>query len=128
MLKQVKNIYFYAGIYGLIALTPQLFMEKKFGIDFPPPITHPEFYYGFTGLALVWQLCFILISKDPIRYKPLMPITFLEKISFGLPCIILYIQGRLHPLTLLFGCIDLFLMCLFIYSYKKTPDYNDNNI
>lgn len=122
MLKTIKNIYLYSAVYGLVVLFPQYFMETKVGIDFPPSITHPEFYYGFTGLALVWQLCFILISKDPIRYKPIMPITILEKASFGIPCLILFLQGRLHQLTLVFGCIDLLLMCLFIYSYLKTPN------
>ena len=27
---------------------------------YPPTITHPDFFYGFVGVALVWQLVFLL--------------------------------------------------------------------
>lgn len=122
MIERVKKIYFYAAVYGILVLFPQYFMETKTGIDFPPPITHPEFFYGFTGLALVWQFAFIIISKDPVRYKPIMPVTVLEKASFGFAAVILFILGRVPSLVLFFGSIDLFLMCLFIYSYLNTTD------
>jgi hypothetical protein len=62
-----KIVFRIAGIYGFIVLLPQYFTEDKTGRDFPPPITHPEFYYGFIGLALTWQLLFILLSTDPFN-------------------------------------------------------------
>ena len=43
-----------AGIYGLLSLSPMYFLEAKNGRDFPPAITHPEYYYGFMGVALAW--------------------------------------------------------------------------
>ena len=41
-----------AGIYGLVVMLPQYFLEAKTGRDFPPAITHPEFFYGL--LASLW--------------------------------------------------------------------------
>lgn len=41
-----------AGIYGLIVLVPQYFTEVKTGRDYPPAITHPEFYYLDTRRSL----------------------------------------------------------------------------
>lgn len=38
-------------------------------------LTHPEFYYGFVGVAVLWQVVFVLLARDPFRYRPLMPIT-----------------------------------------------------
>ena len=67
-----KIVFRIAGIYGIIVLLPQYFTEDKTGRDFPPPITHPEFYYGFVGLALTWQLLFLLLSTDPVRYRLMM--------------------------------------------------------
>lgn len=57
-MKFAKWVYRIAGIYGLLILTPQYFLETKNGIDFPPAINHPEYYYGFIGVALAWQVAF----------------------------------------------------------------------
>jgi hypothetical protein len=40
---------------GLLALLPQYFLEAGNGLDFPPAINHPEYYFGFIGVAVVWQ-------------------------------------------------------------------------
>ena len=47
-----RVVYFIAGIYGLLVLLPQYFLEEKTGRDFPPAITHPEFFYGFIAVAV----------------------------------------------------------------------------
>src|SRR5689334_16082459 len=70
--KFASRVFLGAGIYGVIALLPQYFLEKKLGQDFPPPLTHPEHFYGFIGVALAWQLVFLTISRDVQRYRPLM--------------------------------------------------------
>ena len=61
-----------AGIYGLIVLLPQYFLEERIGRDDPPPITHPEHFYAFLGVAVAWQVAFLVIAQDPIRYRPIM--------------------------------------------------------
>lgn len=109
-----------AAIYGILVLAPQYFMEARIGRDYPPPITHPEHFYGFIGLALVWQFAFLLIARDPVRYRPLMPVAVLEKLAFGIPCLVLYAQGRLHAAVLAAGLIDLLLGALFALSYVRT--------
>ena len=67
-----RRIFFWAGIYGLIVLVPQYLLERRNGQNFPPIITHPEYYYGFIGVGLAWQVAFLLISGDPVRFRPLM--------------------------------------------------------
>ncbi len=68
-MKFAKVVFLVAGIYGLIVLAPHYFLEAKTGPDFPPPITHPEFYYGFIGVTIAWQVLFLLLSKNPTRYR-----------------------------------------------------------
>ena len=40
-----------AAVYGFLALTPLYFLVGKIGHEAPPPVTHPEFYYGFVGVT-----------------------------------------------------------------------------
>jgi hypothetical protein len=116
-----RRVFTVAGIYGILILVPQYFMEERVGRDFPPPITHPENYYGFIGVALAWQVLFLLIARDPIRFRPAMLAAILEKLAFGVACIVLYTQGRLAPVILGAGGLDLILAILFAISHRMTP-------
>jgi hypothetical protein len=102
-----------AGIYGLVVLLPQYLLEDRIGRDDPPAITHPEYFYGFVGVAVVWQFAFLVIATDPARYRPLMIPAVLEKAAFGLAVPILFAQGRASGTLLAFGIIDLVLGVLF---------------
>ena len=116
-----KIVFTVAGVYGLLVLVPQYFLEGKYGRDFPPPVTHPEHYYGFVGLALVWQVAFLMIARDPARYRPMMIVAVLEKLSFGVAVPALYLAGRVAPLLLAPAVLDLLLGALFVAAYLKTP-------
>jgi hypothetical protein len=109
-----------AGIYGLAALLPYYFLEGKVGADYPPAVTHPEFFYGFIGLASVFQVVFLVISTDPVRYWPLMAVSVLEKLSFGVAALVLYLKGRLDGPFFLGGIIDLVLAVLFTAGFVMT--------
>jgi hypothetical protein len=115
-----RRVFTVAAMYGILVLAPQYFMEGKVGRDFPPPITHPEHFYGFIGVALAWQVLFLVIARSPLRYRPVMLVGVLEKLAFGLPAIVLHIRGRLAAAVLGAGLIDLTLAVLFIASYRAT--------
>src|SRR5574341_2101139 len=109
-----------AGLYGLVVLLPFSFLEHRIGRDLPPPITHPEYYYGFVGVALAWQLPFLMLGRDPLRHRPLMLASVVEKLTYGLAVIVLFLQARVAPVTLITGLIDLVLAALFVTAYVKT--------
>src|SRR4051812_34448565 len=111
-----------AGVYGLLVLLPMYFLEGRIGRDIPPPITHPEFFSGFLGVAVAWQVAFLVISRDPVRFRPLMVPAVLEKASFGLPAVALWLGGRLAAPMLTAGLIDLALGVLFTVAYLRTPE------
>src|SRR4051794_3182355 len=56
-------VFLLAGMFGLAVLLPQFFAEGRIVRDYPPPITHPEFFYGFLGVGVAWQLVFLIISQ-----------------------------------------------------------------
>jgi len=120
-MKFAKRVFLVAGIYGLIVVLPMYFLEDKTGRDYPPPITHPEYFYGFAGVTAAWQVLYLFISTDPIRYRPLMIPPMLAKTSFVVAVAILYLQHRAPGVILGASMVDLALVILFIVAYVKTP-------
>jgi hypothetical protein len=115
-----RTVFNIAGVYGVLVLLPQYFMEERIGRDFPPPIDHPEHFYGFIGVALAWQLLFFVIARDPVRLRPAMLPAIAEKLSFGIAAIVLFGQGRIAPLLLGAGIVDLTLAALFFAAWRAT--------
>jgi hypothetical protein len=115
-----RIVFLIAGIYGLVVMLPQYFLEDRIGRDTPPPITHPEFYYGFIGVTIAWQFLFLTISNDPLRYRAMMIPAVLEKAVFVAPIIILFLQGRITRITLAPAGLDLVLGILFVIAFLKT--------
>jgi hypothetical protein len=109
-----------AAVYGVIALLPMYWLERQIGQDQPPAITHPEFFYGFVGVAIAWQIVFWMIGQDPARYRLLMLPAVLEKATFSIATFVLYAQERLHVPMLIAGSIDFVLGLLFAISYWRT--------
>jgi len=115
-----KIVFWVAGIWGFLVLTPLYFMFDLISRNDPPPITHPGFFYGFVGLGLAWQVAFIVIATDPVRFRPLMIPCILEKVSFGAAVVILVLQSRMHKPDLVFAGTDLLLGLLFLIAYFET--------
>jgi len=116
-----KWVFLLAGISGILMLVPPYFLEAKTGEDYPPPINHPEYYYGFFGVTLAWQFLFLVIGSDPIRYRLAMLPAMLEKVSFAVAISVLYAQGRVPPIMLGFSSMDAIWLLLFIAAYLRTP-------
>jgi len=114
-----KWVFRLAGIYGLIVMTPMLFLEPAMTAA-GQPLSHPESYYGFVGVVLVFQLLFLTISRDPARYRPIMLLGVLEKLCFGAAVYPLYLMGRTPLAVVGFATIDLFLAGMFALSWRRT--------
>jgi len=123
-MKFAKIVFWIAGIWGLLVLTPLYFIFDLIGRQDPPPITHPAFYYGFVGAGLAWQIAFLIIATNPVRFRPLMIACMVEKFGYAAALIVLYLQRRLHPSDLTFGVVDLLFGVLFIFAFLKTKSAN----
>lgn len=119
-MKFARYAFLAAGIYGIVLITPMYFTEAQIATDFPPALTHPEYYYGFIGVTLAWQIAFIVISRDPQKYRMLMPVAVLEKYSYGIAILWLYALQRVPAFAVVFGLADLLLGTLFIAAFIKT--------
>jgi hypothetical protein len=115
-----RIVFLFAGIYGFLVLMPIYFLENKIGQQLPPPITHPEYFYGFLGVALAWQFLFLVLSTDPGKYRAMILPSIVEKISYGIALVVLYLQRRIAVSTLGIGSMDWIFAFLFLAAYFKT--------
>ena len=114
--KFAPRVFLAAGSYGLVVLLPQYFVE----LGLPALIERPEHFYGFIGVALAWQIVFLIIARNVERYRPLMLAGVVEKLSFGGAVAILYLVNRVSIGVLMAGAIDLILGGLFVAAFLAT--------
>ena len=117
-----RRVFTVAWVYGFLSLLPMYFLEGWYMERLPPALTHPEFYYGFIGVALAWQVLFVLIARDPARLRPAMLPAVLEKLGWGIAVPVLVLQGRAPAFFLPAAVIDLVLGVLFVMAWRKTAE------
>ncbi len=125
-MKFAKVVFWVAGIWGLVVITPLYFMFDLIGKQDPPAITHPGFYYGFVGCALAWQIAFICIARDPVRLRVMMIPSVVEKFTYCTAVVVLVMQGRTNPRDLVFAVTDITLGVLFVVAYVVTGGERGN--
>ena len=120
-MKFARRVFLVAGVYGVIVIVPMYFAEGRIGRDHPPAITHPEFYYGFLGVALAWQVLFLVLAQDPSRYRPMIIPSMLEKVSYGIALVFLLLEHRIPLVVFGLGSVDWTFAVLFVAAYLATP-------
>ena len=105
-----SRIYFWCAVFG-IGVLALAYLQP---VPDPWHLTH----LGFVGTALVFQGIFLVIARDPLRYEPIMPVTFFEKLCFGVPAVAFAMNGQADVASAVFGAIDLVMMVLFIIAWR----------
>lgn len=116
-----RRVFLAAAVIGPFLLVPLFFLERTVGALFPPAITHPEFYYAFAAVALVWQLGYFVISTDPVRYRAFMPVALLAKLTVVLTALAMLGLGRIRLDAAAAGLPDSVFVALFWVAWRKTP-------
>lgn len=102
-------------------------MFDRIGTQYPPAITHPDFYYGFVGVGLAWQVAFLVIASEPLRFRPMMLAAMFEKFSYVLTLGVLFAQERLSAAQAAVIAPDLVLGILFVVAFLKTSRARESN-
>ncbi len=85
-----KRVFQVAGIYGVIVVLLG-YAAYFLGVDETAYVTnHPETVHGFFLVTFAWQIAFLIISTDPVRYRLLMLAAMIEKFPFTLAVLLLY--------------------------------------
>ncbi len=113
-------VFILAAIYGIPLLTFWMFTT-------PRMVGHarnqqPEMYYGFGSIGLAWQVVFVLIATNPVRYRPLMLIAAIfQKLFFSALLIWLLLRHIAGMHWLPFAVADGLFGIGFLIAYWITP-------
>ena len=105
-----------AGLYGIAVLAPMFFQEAQMA----PGAVHPVFFYAFVSVDLAWQILFLVLSTDPIRYRPMMLVSVLEKGGAVVAIPWLFFAGRAGGMWLGVAAADAVFAALFIAAHRAT--------
>ncbi len=116
-IKFARRLFLAAGIYGVAIVTPMFFLETEMGERYPPAITHPEWYYGFVSVTLAWQIVYLMMWRDPLRFRPMLIPAIVGKAGFAISVIVLFAQQRLEAAHVWWASIDLIMAALFAWAF-----------
>jgi len=119
-MKFARNVFLVAGIWGVIVMTSMYFLIDVVNRQYPPAITHPDFYYGFVSITFAWQIVFLVISIDPLRYRPIMAAALVEKFGYIATLAVLYLKGQIQFGQFAVVAPDCILGLFFIAAFLKT--------
>ena len=116
-----KTVFIAAGVWGIVVLTPLYFLVDLTGRPYPAPMDYPQFFYGFLSVAMAWQMAFLVIGSNPVRFRPLMIPGIVEKLGHVAGVAVLYGQERLSFEDAMAAGPDLVLAILFVGAFAMTP-------
>ena len=77
-------------------------------------------------MTIAWQLAFLVIGSDPVRFRPLMIPSMVEKFYTVLSMAALFVQGRIALTDMIVISPDLALGILFVIAFAKTSAAADD--
>lgn len=98
-MKFAKVVFWIAGIGRAGADSVVLFVRRYRApgstSNHPSPVL-----YGFAGVTMAWQFAFFAIATNPVRFRPMMIPSVIEKLGYVMTVVVLRLQGRLSPAQL----------------------------
>lgn len=116
-IKFAQRLLLAAGVYGVVVVAPLFFLENRIGSSYPPAITHPEFFYGFVCGTLAWQIVYLMMSRDPLRFRPMLIPAIFAKAGFATSVFVLFALQRIPAAGVVLPSVDLVLAGLFVWAY-----------
>ena len=100
-----KVVFIAAGVWGIVVLTPLYFLlDMTVDVSTLRRRTYPQFVYGFLSVAMAWQIAFLMIGTSPVRFRPLMIPSMVEKFGHVMTVAVLYAPARASRQLDAIGC------------------------
>ena len=85
------------------------------------PASYPHFFDGFLVVTTAWQIAFLMIGSNPVRFRPLMFPGIVEKLGYVVAVAVLHGSGYISNAEAMTAVPDLLLGMLFIAAFVKAP-------
>jgi hypothetical protein len=119
-MKFAKVVFIAGGVWGIAALVPFYWLVDISGRRYAAPMDYPHFFWGFFSVALAWQLAFLLIGSNPVRFRPLMVPAIVEKFGFIGTLAVLFGRGRIPSADAAAAIPDAVVGLLFVAAFAAT--------
>jgi hypothetical protein len=118
-MKLARCVFLTAGILGLLPVVPLAYAAMvNEQIMLPDVGSASLFFYGFVFQYVCWQILYIVLARDPVRYRPMMILAFLAQVIAPLYPAWLYLYG--FRLWISIVVVDLVLAMLFLVAFWLT--------
>jgi hypothetical protein len=119
--RAARYIFWTAGAWG-VAVLLFLLVDPDRAVA-PGATGRPDFYYGFVGVGMAFQIAFWVIGADPLRFRPMMLVSVCEKFFYVASLTSLLAAHRAPARMTGAAVIDGFLGVLFLIAWWVTrPD------
>jgi len=71
-------------------------------------------------VTTAWQIAFLLIGSNPVRFRPLMLPSIVEKLGYVVAVAVLHQRGLISTTEAMTAAPDVVLGVLFIAAFVKT--------
>lgn len=115
--RTARKLFLVAAVYGFLVLVPLFFLEARLAPN--GAFQNPDQYYGFLGTAVAWQFAFLVIARNPVRFRPVMLAAAAEKLLPAAASVALFLLGRIDVWPLIPGGVDVLLGCLFLWAHTS---------
>jgi hypothetical protein len=119
-MKFARVVFVAAGVWGIAVLLPFYALVDLTGRRYAAPVEYPQFFYGFFAVALAWQVAFLVIGSNPVRFRPVMVLAMIEKFGFVATLAVLFAAGRISAVDAQPLWPDLVLGLLFVGAFRAT--------
>jgi hypothetical protein len=119
-MRLARFVFIGAGIWGIAVLTPLYWLVDVSGRHYAAPNDYPAFFYGFIGVAIAWQIAFLIIGSNPARFRTMMIPAIIEKLGYVSTLAFLYGQSRISAVDVQPALPDGLLGILFVVAFLRT--------
>ena len=115
-----RIVFIAAGVWGVVVLSTLYVLLDVTARGYASPTEYPQFFYGFLLVTMAWQIGFLIIGSDPVRFRLLMIPSIIEKFGYVLTLAVLYLRARVSSADAMAAVPDLLLGILFVAAFART--------
>jgi hypothetical protein len=118
-MKLARWVFLIAGIFGLIPVVPLVYTTMVKGEAILPDFASMGSFFSVSVFQYVcWQISYIILARDPVRFRSMIILAFFVEITAPLNPLWLFLYG--FRLWISIAVVDFLLAILFVVAFWLT--------